>query len=188
MILLNRCLNRPLKECELVMSNSWYTPKKIIADARYILGSIDLDPASCERAQRVVQATKWIGLPGDGTCEPWKGLWWCNPPYSEPELWVPHGLDEHLRYLKGGSRSEGLFLLPTCTGTKWWTRLWDFPIAWIGRLKFWGQDVDAGSRQDISMHLISHDTDIFHRYLEVAVRHKWHVTVPETYTTQSDCV
>jgi hypothetical protein len=170
------------------MTDSWFTPKKIIKDARYILGSIDLDPASCARAQEIVQATRWIGLPQDGTCEPWKGLWWCNPPYSDPEKWVPHGLEEHLRYIRGGRRSEGLFLLPVSTSTRWWQPLWFYPIAWVGRLKFWGQDVDNGSRQDISLHLISHDSQIYGRFLEVADKKKWHVTVPETYTTQSDYI
>lgn len=42
-------------------SPEWYTPEDVIEDARYVLGGIDLDPASCERAQERIRAARWIG-------------------------------------------------------------------------------------------------------------------------------
>jgi hypothetical protein len=41
--------------------NEWFTPEKYIELARSVLGEIDLDPASCEAAQKTVRAKKWFG-------------------------------------------------------------------------------------------------------------------------------
>lgn len=59
-----------------------FTPSFIVEAARTVLGSIDLDPASCAEAQKVVQAGRWVGLPQDGLSEPWftKGGLFLNPP------------------------------------------------------------------------------------------------------------
>lgn len=37
-------------------SNEWFTPARYVEAAREVLGSIDLDPASCEAGNRIVQA------------------------------------------------------------------------------------------------------------------------------------
>ena len=63
-------------------SKSWehYTPEKLVEPARATMGGIDFDPCSCELAQTVVKATKWIGLPQDGLNVPWVGNCLVNPP------------------------------------------------------------------------------------------------------------
>ena len=40
-------------------TNEWYTPKKYVDVARQILGEIDLDPASCIVANRVIKAKQF---------------------------------------------------------------------------------------------------------------------------------
>jgi hypothetical protein len=62
--------------------NEWFTPEKWIERARSAMGSIDVDPASCEFAQRVVNATEWFDIKRDGLAHPWRGNVWLNPPYS----------------------------------------------------------------------------------------------------------
>lgn len=60
-------------------SQEHYTPKPIIEAARAWMGAIDLDPASCEAAQRRVRATRWFsrktaGLGGLGVAwRNWSG-------------------------------------------------------------------------------------------------------------------
>jgi ParB family transcriptional regulator, chromosome partitioning protein len=65
-----------------------YTPPWLVEAARRVLGTIDLDPASCATAQTVVHAATWYGAADDGRAQPWQGRMWLNPPYSEPEPWI----------------------------------------------------------------------------------------------------
>ena len=50
----------------------WYTPLRIIEPARRVLGEIDLDPASCEAANRVVKATRIFTESDDGLTQKWE--------------------------------------------------------------------------------------------------------------------
>ena len=65
-------------------NNEWYTPKEIIVAARDVMGSIDLDPASSEIANKVIQASIFYTIDDDGLSQNWKGNIWLNPPYSQP--------------------------------------------------------------------------------------------------------
>jgi DNA N-6-adenine-methyltransferase (Dam) len=60
----------------------WYTPPHIIEAARRVLGTIDLDPASCREAQECVHATQFFTTTDDGLQQTWRGRVWLNPPYS----------------------------------------------------------------------------------------------------------
>ena len=54
---------------ELVLSsesNEWYTPARYVDAARLTLGSIDLDPASCEAANKIVKAKTFYSKDRDG--------------------------------------------------------------------------------------------------------------------------
>jgi ParB family chromosome partitioning protein len=69
-------------------SNEWYTPSVYIEAARAVMGSIELDPASCEVANRTVKATRYYSKEDDGLSKEWYGHVWLNPPYGrvQPEL------------------------------------------------------------------------------------------------------
>jgi hypothetical protein len=64
--------------------NEWYTPSNIIELARQTMGSIDLDPASCDRANQTVKAKKIYTEQNSGLLQTWSGNVWMNPPYAQP--------------------------------------------------------------------------------------------------------
>lgn len=61
-----------------------YTPQDVIDDVREVLGAIDLDPASCEVAQRTVQAASYFTKDDNGLEKKWRGNVFLNPPYNMP--------------------------------------------------------------------------------------------------------
>ena len=67
-------------------NNEWYTPAQYIKAARAVLGKIDLDPASSEKAQKVVKAGIFYSRADDGLKQKWSGRVWLNPPYSPKEI------------------------------------------------------------------------------------------------------
>lgn len=59
-----------------------FTPVDIVSRARLVLdGPIDLDPASCEEANQVIQARRFFTEEDDGLTQPWKARRvFVNPP------------------------------------------------------------------------------------------------------------
>jgi phage N-6-adenine-methyltransferase len=62
----------------------WYTPPKYIEAAQFVMGKIDLDPASSKIANEIVKATKYYSEEDNGLAKTWEGNVWMNPPYSQP--------------------------------------------------------------------------------------------------------
>jgi DNA-directed RNA polymerase subunit RPC12/RpoP len=56
------------------ISNEYYTPEEYISLARKVMGAIDLDPASCESANRTVRAEKYYTKKTNGLEQQWHGL------------------------------------------------------------------------------------------------------------------
>jgi len=62
-----------------------YTPPEIIEKVKAVFGGdIGLDPASCEFAQRTVQAKTYFTEADDGLNRKWHGNVFLNPPYQMP--------------------------------------------------------------------------------------------------------
>jgi ParB family chromosome partitioning protein len=61
-------------------SQEWYTPGYILDAARMLLQGIDLDPASCEEANKTVQAKCFFTREDDGLSRKWHGRVFLNPP------------------------------------------------------------------------------------------------------------
>ena len=64
--------------------NEWYTPECYIEAVKELMGTIDVDPASSERPNKIVQASTYYTIETDGLKQKWTGNVWMNPPYSQP--------------------------------------------------------------------------------------------------------
>ena len=97
--------------------NEWYTPIEIIEMARVVMGGIDLDPASCEEANKVVSATSFFTAKTDGLKHDWHGRVWLNPPYSRDLM--PAFVQKLLSEVNAGRVSQAIMLSHNNTDTAW---------------------------------------------------------------------
>lgn len=104
-------------------SDEWYTPEHFIDAASEVLGEIDLDPASSEKAQETVRAKAYWTKKDDAldARRVWRGRVWMNPPYSAPlaSLFVMRLLDEHA----AGRVTRAICLMNASTDTAWFHAL-----------------------------------------------------------------
>jgi ParB family chromosome partitioning protein len=134
-------------------SNEWYTPSKYIEAAREVMGGIDLDPASCEEANRTVRAKRYYtetnnGLSQDWTCE----SMWLNPPYGDTNgksniaIWSKRLLEE----FKSGVIKQAMLLATGTPDRKWFQPLWDYPICFLNHQIIFKQTLSpyTGKSQD----------------------------------------
>lgn len=125
--------------------DEWFTPLKYIEAARAVMGGIDLDPASCERANALVEAAEYFGLDNgrNGLAEVWCApRVFHNPPYSNAGAWVDKLVSSHLEGLVG----EAILLVNANTSSAWFDGLWEFGGALCfvrGRISF-----VAGAREE----------------------------------------
>lgn len=62
-------------------SVEYYTPPYVVDAARQVMGGIDLDPASCARANEIVRATQYFTVRDDGLAQVWRAdRVFLNPP------------------------------------------------------------------------------------------------------------
>jgi len=95
----------------------WYTPTKYIEAARAVMGGIDVDPASCEKANSTVRASTYYTEADNGLIKGWPGRVWLNPPYSSSLVSAfGKALTE-----KVASRetTEAILLVNNATETEW---------------------------------------------------------------------
>lgn len=123
--------------------NEWYTPSEYIEAARSVLGSIDLDPASCLYAQMTVKATKFYSKADDGLSKSWLGNIWLNPPYSYPE--VENFTSYLINQYETGSVKQAILLVNNCTDSKWFqSLLLYYPVCFTnGRVRFERPDLSV---------------------------------------------
>lgn len=150
------------------VSNERYTPAKYIEAARTVLGGIDLDPASCERANRLVRAGRYFTEDNDGLKQYWSGRVWMNPPYgktngkSNQGLWLTKLLDDYDSCRLIGA----IALVNAVTDRTWFAPLWRYPLCFSDhRIRFESGD---GDNEDSPTHgsvfvYLGRDPDAFKR-------------------------
>lgn len=108
-----------------IESYEYYTPEYIIDLVRAVMGCIDLDPASCEFAQRTVKANKYYTKEEDGLTRKWGGRVFVNPPYSEKRgtslaaIWATYLIDEY----ESKRVKEACILVKSAFGYGWYEAL-----------------------------------------------------------------
>lgn len=101
--------------------NEWYTPSKYIEAARQTMGSIDTDPASCELANKTVNAAQFFDIQNNGLLRKWSGNVWMNPPYAQPL--VADFCAAITKKFEDGEISQACILVNNATETQWFQEL-----------------------------------------------------------------
>jgi len=155
-------------------SNEYYTPPQYTEAARELMGGIDLDPATCETAQRSIKATNFYTEADDGLSQVWAGRVWMNPPYgkigndSSQGQWAQKLIAEY----EAGNVSEGVMLVKAAVGYEWFEVLWDrLPVCFAReRLSFIRADgsSDGQSKQGTAFFYVGQDparfAEVFGRF------------------------
>ena len=123
----------------------WYTPQCIADAARLAMGSIELDPASSEAANKTIMATEIFTIADNGLNKTWHGNVWLNPPYSQPI--IEHFADKLIYELP--NINQACIIVNNATETQWCQKLLKkcSAICFVeGRVKFVnGHNVATGS-------------------------------------------
>ena len=112
-------------------NGEWFTPPKFIASARKVMGGIDLDPASCQAANAIVQADRFYTAEDDGLLHEWSGKIWLNPPFALVARFVEKLLSSDFE--------QAIVLTNNATETGWMKSLAEKASAMVfhtGRLAF----------------------------------------------------
>lgn len=83
----------------------------ILETPEYITDSLspfDLDPCAGENTE-IAKVNYWDGRNQNGLEEPWFGFVWCNPPFSEKEIWAE----------KMVIHNNGILILPERGSAPW---------------------------------------------------------------------
>jgi hypothetical protein len=118
-------VNAPLIQ-HSAASVEWYTPADIIERARRVLGSIDLDPASCAEANETVKARHYYNQADDGLSLSWNlpitTSWDCpdGDGGGPANVWLnPPGGKYDEKTLRRIDKGPGL-----SSSAVWWAKLW----------------------------------------------------------------
>jgi hypothetical protein len=119
----------------------WYTPTIVIEAARQGMGVIDLDPASCVEANKVVKAGHFYTAADDGLSQPWSGRVWLDPPYAQPL--ITQFIERLVTVWEAGEISQACCLVNNASETAWGQLLLQHAnlVCFLkGRVRFWAPD------------------------------------------------
>ena len=123
-------------------SVEYFAPPEILVRVRATFGgTIDLDPASCEKAQEIVKATRIYTVNDDGLTKLWFGTVFCNPPAAWPH--VANFTGKFINEYTAGRMSAGIVLTHNNSDTAWYDQLLAHADALCvvrGRIRFLGPD------------------------------------------------
>ena len=117
----------------------YYTPIELVNAAREVMGSIDLDPASSETANKLIKATKFYNE--DGLNKPWFGNIWMNHPFSRSnnQIWIEHLITVYETGILNSK--QACCITYAATSERWFRPLLNYPQCFIhGRTNYYLPD------------------------------------------------
>jgi ParB family chromosome partitioning protein len=142
--------------------NEWFTPPEYIELARQVLGEIDLDPASSDEAQRIIQAAQYFTKTDDGLKQEWCGRIWLNPPYAQP--FIAEFASKMVAERCAGRVEAAIMLTHNYTDTAWFHELAGEAAAICfmrGRVKFYSGDEIAAPTQGQAFFYFGDEVSLF---------------------------
>lgn len=121
--------------------NEWYTPKEYLDAVKSVMGSIDVDPASSQIANTIVQAATYYTVADDGRNKDWTGNVFMNPPYAHPL--IDEFTNKLISEIQSGNTKQAIVLVNNATETKWFQSLANKAAAVCfpqSRLRFWSPE------------------------------------------------
>ena len=108
--------------------NEWFTPPEYIAAVRRVMGDIDIDPASCAKANETVKARVFYTKENSSLDKPWGSVIspvtvFLNPPYSK--LLTSQFINKICTEYSAGHISQAIVLTRNSTDTVWFRELVD---------------------------------------------------------------
>jgi len=126
-------------------SDSWFTPPEYLDSVRRVMGSIDLDPFTSERANEIVRATDIFTIDNSGFENDWKVgeqvRVFMNPPYSAGMC--SRSVNRFVDQYEAKRFVEGIVLVNNATDTRWFSALVKSCTAICftnHRISFWNAD------------------------------------------------
>ncbi len=108
----------------------YYSPSNIIEAARLTMGSIDLDPASSEQANKIVKAGRFYTEQDNGLAQPWHAKTvWMNHPFGRVQnrIWIKQLVMSY----ENRNVSQACCITYACTSEKWFQPLFDYPMCFL---------------------------------------------------------
>ena len=140
-------------------SRAWYTPDWLLHPVRNALGGeIDLDPASCDVANRTVEADRFYSINDDGLAQPWNAeRLFCSPPFGELRNQSQAGLFLAKAYneYQAGRMQQGILLLKFLPAS-WFQVAWEADAMTIlnGPMPFVNQAGEKGKMRQSAFALV----------------------------------
>lgn len=118
------------------LTDQWYTPVEIIDRVKAVFGgTIDLDPASCEEANKTVTALNYFTEQENGLGLNWRGNVFCNPPYSTPR--IGQFCEKVVNEYEKNNIHSAIYLLKEGATNAWFRPLRPYLIGYLDkRVKF----------------------------------------------------
>lgn len=114
-----------------------YTPEPYCLAVHDVMGRVNLDPASCEIANRTVRADRYYTINDDGLKQTWRvsdrTSVYLNPPYGKignasiVAMWITRLIQAYT----SGEIAQAILNVKASTAEQWFKPLWNYPICFV---------------------------------------------------------